>query len=181
MEAGCPKSDTLPEASSDADVRATLRAFVGDGVRIPFYNKLFGCPADFYAERFAKFDLGETDRFKLTWNFAAFFGSFWWALYRKLYVPAAILFAVMFFAPQLIAFISMICFAMAANFLYYRRARVRIAELRQSLGDSGRPLMEAAAKAGGVHPGVLYGAVAFTVCGILFGFFFALSEPRLMQ
>src|ERR1700690_3770506 len=56
------------------------------------FTTFIGNNFDYYLHRFKKFNLGGTDVFALTWNWAAFWGGFGWMLYRKMNMWATIAF-----------------------------------------------------------------------------------------
>jgi uncharacterized protein DUF2628 len=128
--------DSLSEAPSD---EVLWRAAIGP-------------KADYYTPRFAKFQRDKSGF--PSWNWAALFATFWWALYRKLW-GGAVLFLVLSMlvyialsilsgllapqhvgASQAISFFSLplstIPCALLANGLYYRRIKswVRRAQTR---------------------------------------------------
>ncbi len=78
--------------------------------------------------RFKKFNLGGTDVFALTWNWAAFWGGFGWMLYRKMYMWATIAF-VLTLIPHL-GLIAWIAVGAVANYLYYQHAKSKILEIK---------------------------------------------------
>ena len=79
-------------------------------------------------DRFKKFNLGGTDVFALTWNWAAFWGGFGWMLYRKMYMWATIAF-VLTLIPHL-GLIAWIAVGAVANYLYYQHAKHKILEIK---------------------------------------------------
>lgn len=95
-------------------------AFVGK--RVYTYVPKFGL----YAARPAAFHPG--------WNWAAFSFTFWWFLYRKMYMWAAVSFVV--FCLPVPHLFSMIAWGVAANFLYYRHSTAKISDLKMYHGDS---------------------------------------------
>ncbi|MGO9952344.1 MAG: zinc-ribbon domain-containing protein [Dissulfurispiraceae bacterium] len=82
----------------------------------------------YYVHRFKKFNLGGTDVFALTWNWAAFWGGFGWMLYRKMYMWATIAF-VLTLIPHL-GLIAWIAVGAVANYLYYQHAKSKILEIK---------------------------------------------------
>jgi len=74
----------LPRASSAADPRELYALAIGDKNR------------DYYLRRFEEFDREGT---KFGWNWPAFFFTFWWLMYRKMWGKAALYFIL----PNIIA------------------------------------------------------------------------------
>lgn len=95
-------------------------AFVGK--RVYTYVPKFGL----YSARPATFHPG--------WNWAAFLFTFWWFLYRKMYMWAAVSFVT--FCLPIPHLLCMIGWGVAANFLYYRHAAGKISELKLYHGES---------------------------------------------
>ena len=123
----------------------------------------------YYKEKFSKLETPDGPRFALSWNWpAAFFDSFLWFLYRKMYM-FALLYAV---APALAIFItgdmtvgivSRILAGGSANYLYYWHVKDKIHRIMSI------PNMDATARArliheeGGVQPYVLWLGAALHV------------------
>jgi Tfp pilus assembly major pilin PilA len=70
------------------------------GLTVDDFATFVGKNSEKYLPKFAKFNAGGIDSFKTTWHWPAFFLSFWWLLYRKLYGWAAIA----FFLPFIVVF-----------------------------------------------------------------------------
>ena len=84
--------------------------------------------------------------FAWTWNWSAFLAGFWWFLYRKMPLAAAIAFIGLCIpGVQILVWIAL---GGAANYIYFQQAKRRIARLREThpTGD----LREHLAAAGGV-------------------------------
>lgn len=106
--------------------------------------------AQYYLDRFSRFDLAGHDQFRLSWNWPAFFFGCWWALYRKMYLVAAVSFAAIVLVDKG-ALLILIVMGCVANFLYYKRAKTVIIETKLQHGtdsDVSRSLIE---RSGGVH------------------------------
>jgi hypothetical protein len=54
------------------------------------FTQCLGRKAHKYLPRFRKFSARGADRFAMTWHWPAFFVTFWWMLYRKLYLWALV-------------------------------------------------------------------------------------------
>lgn len=96
--------------------------------------------------------------FHAGWNWAAFFFSFWWFLYRKMYMWAAISFLTLWL--PYFNFVVMIGWAIAANFLYFKHVNEKISELKSYHGQSYVNYLRSF---GGVNSWVPW--VALIVCG----------------
>ena len=107
-----------------------------------------GKNADMYLRKFGKFTQGGADSFSATWHWPAFFFSFWWTIYRKMYGWAVL--ALFLGCVPYVGLLAMAGFGISANYLYYRHAKNKVIELRAAQG----PELERAAaigRAGGVN------------------------------
>jgi len=107
-----------------------------------------GKNAEKYLGKFQKFTQNGEDSFATTWHWPAFFFSFWWTLYRKLY-GWALLALLLGCIPYLGLFV-MIAFGMSANYIYYQHAKKKLMEVK-SLPASEVERAAAVARAGGVN------------------------------
>ena len=125
-----------------------------------------GKNAEKYLSRFEQFRSGNGDAFQVTWHWPAFFVPFWWLLYRKLYLWALLVFFLSL-VPYA-GFLMMFGFGMSANYLYYRRASEKVAEIQSSTGSDVEKAA-ALARAGGVNNVAVVVAplIAIAVIGIL--------------
>lgn len=124
------------------------------------YAAFIGPEAHKYLPRFRMFD-DLAGNFKATWNWSAFFFTFWWLLYRKLYAYAALVF-VLSFVPYL-NFAIMAASGAAGYFLYYRKARADILQLKKAF--PGMDVTVRCAELGGVHRFVIWvGILISTLC-----------------
>ena len=97
--------------------------------------------------------------FQAGWNWPAFFFSFWWYLYRKMYF-----WALAAFITLLIPYFNlviMIGWGVAANYLYFRHANNKIDECRSVQGPA---FMQCLYESGGVNGWVPWVAVVVS-CG----------------
>lgn len=102
--------------------------------------------APYYLPRFANFeDLG--GNFKVSWNWSAFFFTFWWFLYRKMYL--ATLVSLLLGAVPFAVLPVMIASGLAGNFLYYRQANSVLSRL--GAAHPGLDVRTRAMALGGVH------------------------------
>lgn len=131
------------------------------------YQAFIGPEQHKYLPRFKMFD-ELAGNFKATWNWSAFFFTFWWLLYRKLYAYAALVF-VLSFVPYL-NFAVMIGSGVAGYYLYYRKARESIGRLKEAF--PGVDVTPRCAALGGVHRFVIW-------LGILVSALFLLSALSL--
>jgi hypothetical protein len=102
------------------------------------------------------------DTFSVTWNWPVFFCSFWWFLYRKLYLHALVVFFL-----TMVPYVNLaawIACPMAANYFYFLDGRKRILALRAANGGTAPP--EALAAVGGVNRWVWGVAIVVTGLGL---------------
>jgi Tfp pilus assembly major pilin PilA len=86
-----------------------------------------GKNTDKYLRKFSKFtENGNT--FTATWHWPAFFFTFWWTLYRKMY--GWVILAFFLALVPYVHLLSMVGFGISANYLYYRHAQKKLAGLR---------------------------------------------------
>lgn len=71
--------------------------------------------------------------FHAGWHWPAFLFTFWWFLYRKMYLWAVVCFVTLL-VPYLQIFI-MIGWGVAANYLYFKHANAKMQELRSYHGS----------------------------------------------
>ena len=109
--------------------------------------RFVGRNADKYLDRFRKFRKSGTDSFAASWNWSAFFFSFWWLLYRKLYLWALV--AVAIGLVPYVRLIVMIVFGILGNYLYYKQAKTKLLKLN-ALPGTDEDRVAAIARAGGV-------------------------------
>ena len=134
---------------------------------------------DYYLKRFESFD----DRgggLIPSWNWAAFFFTWLWVLYRKMYaaffvvlgisVIWAIIDATLSLDSPLYNLISIVlwlfCFGIYGNALYYRHTIRKIAKARTTLPDAEKILSYIQSK-GGVHVWVIWVFLLIPIGGIL--------------
>jgi type II secretory pathway pseudopilin PulG len=143
------------------------------------YKSFIGKNADKYLSKFDRFGMDGTGKFVATWHWPAFFFPFFWMLYRKLY-PWAVLILFLNFAVNVVPFgyiIFMITLGMTGNYIYYKHAKNKILQIRQT-HPSDRERSAHLARAGGVN------VVAVVVIAILIPFFLgivaAIAIPNLL-
>lgn len=132
--------------------------------------------SDKYLSKFRKFQADDIDKFAVTWHWPAFFTGIWWPLYRKLYLWALVVFVVS--CIPLLGFLAMIPFAMMGNYIYYKHAKKKIAELKSSHRSSDISVL--LSQVGGVNPWVI--TVVTVLIGIaLTGILAAILTPVLLD
>jgi hypothetical protein len=136
-----------------------------------------GPKADAYGKVFERFTAEGIPGFAFSWNWPAFFCGTWWYLYRKLYLWAAVDFAVSvffgwtFFVPLLWAAAR----AVTGNYLYFLQADRAVREFRRFPAGAGPADLARLAREGGVHRWVAWAAVVGIVLVLaLSAFFFGL-------
>jgi len=171
-------------------------ALSGDEVRVPgvseeMYKAVIGPNnQEEYLRHFARFD--EKGRIGASWHWPAFFVTFAWLIYRKMWGFAAIyLFLLYVVTPQLMDFAHMVggaseivltlavlfgaifLFPMYAHALYYMHCRKKIADSAASTDDAQVRLDVLSKRGGTVHGsiavGMLYALVVLAASGLLIG------------
>jgi hypothetical protein len=142
-----------------------------------------GKNAEYYRAKFRKFDVRGVETFAPTWNWAAFLFTFWWMLYRKLYLWA-FLWLVLTFIPYL-GLVFWIAAGITGNYLYYRYYRHVTTRIRNARSvQPSHQLPAALAELGGVNEWVIPVAIVVTLAflllfalfGIGVGLFYGLSQ-----
>ncbi|HYA87298.1 MAG TPA: hypothetical protein VEI57_09580 [Nitrospirota bacterium] len=93
------------------------------------YAVFVGKNSDKYLSKFAKFSIGGIDNFTATWHWPAFFLSFWWLAYRKIYGWAILAFFLSII--PIVGFIAGFMWAMVANYIYYIHAKKKLLKIKQ--------------------------------------------------
>lgn len=129
-----------------------------------------GPNADYYIQRFSRFNIAGRERFCVTWNWSTFGFTFIWMLYRKMYAFALIAFVV-FCIPGVNVLLH-IAVGMVGNYLYYRHVKEKILEVRAlQTPHNFYPVLQTE---GGVHTWVILLGIIFSmILGLLIFFFFA--------
>ncbi len=134
-----------------------------------------GPKAEAYRVVFERFAPDGEPRFAFSWNWPAFFCGVWWYLYRKMYLWAAVDFALSvllgwtFFVPLLWAAAR----ALTGNYLYFLQADRKVREFR--MGATAPAELGRLAREGGVHRWVAWAAVAgILLLAVLSSLFFGL-------
>lgn len=140
-----------------------------DNLRLRQFQAVIGADNQaYYLERFDRFE--QAGRAGSSWHWPAFFVTFYWLLYRKLWVPALLYFLSPYFLAIAVAFVGtalgpdgatlavllwggyMIAIfvlpALYANALYYRHCCKKIAQAQATSPDLGLQLGPMAGKGG---------------------------------
>lgn len=170
-----PEPDPNAEPSPSPSTPTALQlweTFIGPSKSLQFSLKTWWTwrPAFlYYKEKFANLETPNGPRFALSWNWpAAFFDSFLWFLYRKMYM-FALLYAV---APALAIFItgdmtvgivSRVLAGASANYLYYWHVKDKVKRIMSipNMDDTARANL--VREEGGVQPYVLWLGAALHV------------------
>ena len=139
-----------------------------------------GKNAEYYKAKFRKFEIRGVETFAPTWNWAAFLFTFWWMLYRKLYLWA-FLWLLLTFIPYF-GLVFWIAAGITGNYLYYRHAMSRIRDARSAQPPHQLPTV--LAELGGVNEWVIPVAIVvtlgflllFALFGIGVGLFYGLTQ-----
>jgi type II secretory pathway pseudopilin PulG len=161
-----------------------------------FYKAVLGPKnQDYYLDRFVAFD--DAGKVSPGWNWSAFLVTFYWMLYRKMWMPAAIY----FFLPYLLMLLSGIVGAVAggvfgafvtlayfvylvgvfiavpmyANALYYKHCQKVIAEVRAKTHDTQRQLGELSGKGGTSKAALIF--ILIVTCIACIGIVAAVAIP----
>ncbi|MGE5248457.1 MAG: hypothetical protein ACM3L8_08940 [Verrucomicrobiota bacterium] len=137
-----------------------------------------GPNADGYVASFERFRRAGETRFAFSWNWMACLWGVWWYLYRKMYLWAAIDFAVsvLFGWTLFVPILWSMARAATGDYLYFRQAVRKIRELRPPPGV-GAPAADVEhlarlAREGGVHRWILWAAIAGTILLLILAFLF---------
>jgi hypothetical protein len=126
------------------------------------YEALVGSNATYYLEKFGKFNVDGVETFQATWNWPAFLFTFWWMLYRKMYLWSLVTFVVL--TIPYVGFAAWIACGIAGNYLYFRHARGKVEEVRRV---NPPDIQSTLAKLGGTHEWVKVVAVIITGLALL--------------
>lgn len=153
QRSAAPRSpaESRDEADAAADLWDDLLRFVGP-------------KADVYAGKFRGFGTLARPRFAVTWHWPAFLVPFFWALYRKLWSLAA----VVWIAEFLVAFLHPLAWVvvnvasgLGANYIYYRDALGKVKNIHRIASRDDRPARIAAS--GGASPVAVYVGIGLSL------------------
>lgn len=123
-----------------------------------------GKNANYYLRHFGTFSIAGVDRFAVTWNWPAALFTFFWMLYRKMYLVAGITF-LLWWIPGFNILLH-IAAGVVGNYLYYQHVRAKIADLKAAQPpDMALALREI----GGVHNWAIPGLLFFLLMTLLIG------------
>ncbi len=154
QEAAAASADTMmPEAYEEK----MLEAFVQKPEKVEWYRQAF-----------SKFDVNGVERMAWVWSWWAFFGGFWFLLYRKAYMPALALFIVEVIA-SFIPFLGLIVAILAGGFstyFVYKTYKNKKMEIESKIDDPIQRI-ETMRAVGGYHQWVVWVAVILGILWIL--------------
>jgi len=120
----------IEEPAAEIGKEATTQSLITD----EDYTIFIGKNAYKYLQKFKKFNMNGIDRFSVTWHWPAFFITFFWMLYRKLYLWAFLSLLIGFLLGMIPFFgflLCMIFFGLTGNYIYYKHINKKILELKQ--------------------------------------------------
>jgi hypothetical protein len=128
-----------------------------------------GKNASYYLRNFSRFSVAGVDRFVVTWNWPAALFTFFWMLYRKMYLAAGITF-LLWWIPGFNLLLH-IAAGVVGNYLYSQHVRAKILDLKSFQPPD---LALALREVGGVHNwvipvGILAGLFFFMLMAVLIG------------
>ena len=166
-----PKAEPAPSETTPTTLQL-WETFIGPSKSLQFSLKTWWTwrPAFlYYKDKFSNLETTAGPRFALSWNWpAAFFDSFLWFLYRKMYM-FALLYAV---APALAIFItgdmtvgivSRMLAGASANYLYYWHVKDKLQRIMALPNMDSTARAELVRGEGGVQPYVLWLGAALHV------------------
>ena len=118
-----------------------------------------GKNADYYKMQFRKFNVRGVETFAPTWNWCAFLFTFWWMLYRKLYLWA-FLWLLLTFVP-FFGFLFWVAAGIVGNYLYFRHVNARIRDARSVQPSHQLPAV--LRELGGVNEWIIPVAIVVTL------------------
>lgn len=141
------------------------QAFTGPGLEITpqDWRDFLGPNAGAYLPKFARFVSGGREVFVATWHWPAFLATFWWFLYRKLYLWFGLCLVGMLI-PHL-RWLVWIAAGVVANYIYFIEAQKQIRAIKAVSPAS--ELAARLAEAGGVHSWVPWVAVVVSLGAFL--------------
>lgn len=103
--------------------------------------------------------------FQLSWNWPVFFVSFWWFLYRKMYILAALCLLTLFIPYVNIA--AWLSWPLAANYMYYKHVLNKIKKIKILHGENYKTYLNDIASVNKWVP--IAATITFLIPLILFG------------
>ena len=113
--------------------------------------------SDWYKNAFSKYSINGVDKISWVWSWWAFFGGFWFPLYRKSYMPALGLFIISIIAGviPLIGLIIAILAGGYTTYFIYKTYQQKKLEIETKLQDPEQRI-EAMQQVGGYHQWVIW-------------------------
>ncbi len=169
---GCGKN-VAPEGSSvpPAGFNSGSSPFPSEADVVCFVGEKSG----YYLGKFRKFQVGRVETFAPTWNWASFLGTFWWFLYRKMYLWAGVSFVVG--CIPYLGLLAWIGWGIGGNYLYSRHVSAKIAEVSAVTPPDAMPAL--LAQLGGVNRWVVTVMIVLGVIAVI-GIAAAISIPFFM-
>lgn len=155
IDAEIEEVDPSTAPSYENDFKVTERDFAD----------FVGNNAETYFRKFKNFRINEPGRFAVSWNWSAFFFTYVWLAYRKMYVWAGVVFlawsAINVGLPKL-DILPMVVLGVGGNYLYFTYARSKIVEVKIAHPFSTREeLSELLMRKGGVNLRMMALAILF--------------------
>jgi hypothetical protein len=154
-----PKQDKLIDVDFQEVAPSSSRYGKDPDITEEDFAIFIGKNAEVYFRKFKKFRINEPERFSVSWNWPAFFFTYIWLAYRKMYKWAVVAFLIgtiigILLPPFLLLWWPL--FGMAGNFLYFRHARGKILEVKAAKRFNSREeLSLALQEKGGVNRWIL--------------------------
>ena len=112
------------------------------------YASYIGNKADVYIGKFRKYRKTNGIGYALTWHWPAFFFTYYWFFYRRLYV-AGVLFMLLIMTP-IVNVLTAVAAGFSANYLYFRHIKSRVDRFKRNYPDlRDRELHKGLAEIGG--------------------------------
>lgn len=118
-----------------------------------------GTNSHYYLQQFSKFSVTGTEKFCVTWNWSCFGFTWLWMLYRKMYLLAALTFAV--FCIPGVNIILHIVAGVVGNYLYFGHVKQKILEIKAIPSQQNSTLVYQ--EVGGVHRWVIILGIVFSI------------------
>ena len=180
------KAETLSRPSPQQNAVSTPHIKETKVKAETLYEAFIGEKKRYYLKKFEEFDK-QPPGLKASWNWAAFLGNYFWALYRKMYgwffacfgiyvLPPIYLNYLKYYkdgAPEIYSiswYVFMIAFSIAfgiiGNSLYYRSVKKKIAAAQSLITDKSK-LLEFLRDKGGVHTWIIWVCICISALILL--------------
>ena len=118
-----------------------------------------------YKKAFKKFNFNGIDRMAWNWSWWAFFGSFWFLLYRKAYIPALVLFILNIISGIIPvigpSIVGILAGGFSTYFIYKRYKELK--EQIEAVEENEENRINAMLQMGGYHNWVVWGAIGLNI------------------